>query len=96
MWFGIGKMFLEKKYDQIINVPNNYSRTVRCAHFTQSRVIAKSKVNFEHSFKCDFNTPHIDSMKIVYNIKMFTGAGHTLRERALMVKNSAGAGLRKL
>ncbi len=24
MWFGIGKMCLEKKYDQYINVPNNY------------------------------------------------------------------------
>ncbi len=36
MWFGIGKMCLEKKYDQNINVPNNYARTVRCAHFTQS------------------------------------------------------------
>ncbi len=28
-------MCLEKKYDQYINVPNNYARTVRCAHFTQ-------------------------------------------------------------
>ncbi len=27
---------LEKKYDQNINVPNNYAHTVRCAHFTQS------------------------------------------------------------
>ncbi len=36
MWFGIGKMCLEKKYDHNINVPNNYARTVRCAHFTQS------------------------------------------------------------
>ncbi len=29
-------MCLEKKYDQNINVPYNYARTVRCAHFTQS------------------------------------------------------------
>ncbi len=37
MWIGIGKMCLEKKkYDQNINVPNNYVRTVRCAHFTQN------------------------------------------------------------
>ncbi len=36
MWFGIGKMCLEKKYDQNINVPNNYLILVRCAHFTQS------------------------------------------------------------
>ncbi len=36
MWFGIGEMCLEKKYDQNINVPNNYAHTVRCAHFTQS------------------------------------------------------------
>ncbi len=27
MWFGIGKMCLEKKYDQNINLPNNYVRT---------------------------------------------------------------------
>ncbi len=28
----------KKKYDQNINVPNNYARTVRCAcaHFTQN------------------------------------------------------------
>ncbi len=36
MWFGIGKMCLEKKYDQNINVPNNSAHTVICAHFTQS------------------------------------------------------------
>ncbi len=36
MWFGIVKMCFEKKYDQNINVPNNYARTARCAHFTQS------------------------------------------------------------
>ncbi len=64
-------MCLKKKYDQNINVPNNYARTVRRAHFTQS------KVNCERSFKCDFNTPHIDSAKIIYNIRMFAGAGHT-------------------
>ncbi len=29
MWFGIGKNVLGKKYDQNINVPNNYSRTVK-------------------------------------------------------------------
>ncbi len=28
------------------------------------RVIAKSKVNCERSFKCYFNTPHTDSVKI--------------------------------
>ncbi len=27
MWFGIGKMCLVKKYDQNINLPNNYART---------------------------------------------------------------------
>ncbi len=79
MCFGIGKMCLEKKYDQNINVPNNSARTVICAHFTQSvrdREI-ESEVNSERSFKCDFNTPHIDSAKIIYNIRMFAGAGHT-------------------
>ncbi len=30
MWFGIGKMCLEKKYNQNINVPNNYARGVQC------------------------------------------------------------------
>ncbi len=29
MWFGIGKMCLENKYNQNINVPNHYSRTVK-------------------------------------------------------------------
>ncbi len=29
----------------------------------RGRVIAKSKVNFERLFKCDFNTPLIDSVK---------------------------------
>ncbi len=57
------------------------------------RVIAKSKVNCERSFKCDFNTPHIDSAKIIYNIRMFAGAGHTLQEWEVMVRNSAGARL---
>ncbi len=33
MWFGIGQMCLENKYDQNINVPNNSAGTVRCAHF---------------------------------------------------------------
>ncbi len=41
------------------------------------RVIAKSKVNCERSFKCYFNTPRTDSAKIIYNIRMFVGAGHT-------------------
>ncbi len=41
----------------------------------QVRVIAKSKVNCERSFKCYFNTPYIDSVKIIYNIRMFAGAG---------------------
>ncbi len=41
------------------------------------RVIAKSKVNCERSFKCYFNTAHTDSAKIIYNIRMFAGAGHT-------------------
>ncbi len=54
-------------------------------------VIAKSKVKRERSFKCDFNSPHIDSTKIIYNIRMFAGAGHTLRDWAVMVRNSAGA-----
>ncbi len=63
----------KKKCDQNINVPNNYAYTVRCAHFTQS---ARDR---EHSFKCDVNTLHIDSAKIIYNIRMFAGAGHTLR-----------------
>ncbi len=36
MWFGIGKIRLKIKYDQNINVPNNYAQTVRCAHFTKS------------------------------------------------------------
>ncbi len=40
------------------------------------RVIAKSKVNCERTFKCYFNTSHIDSAKIIYNIRMFAGAGH--------------------
>ncbi len=66
-------MCLKKKLDHNINVPNNYARTVRCAHFTQSAC------DREHSFKCDFNTPHIDSAKIIYNIRMFAGAGHMLR-----------------
>ncbi len=52
-------------------------------------VIAKSKVNCKRSIKCDFNTPHIDSAKIIYNIRMFAGAGHTLW--AVMVRNSVGA-----
>ncbi len=38
---------------------------------------SKVKVNFERLFKCDFNTPLIDSVKIIYNIRMFAGAGHT-------------------
>ncbi len=41
------------------------------------RVIAKSKVNCERSFICYFNTAHTDSVKIIYNIRMFAGAGHT-------------------
>ncbi len=40
-------------------------------------VIAKSKVNCKRSFKFYFNTPHIDSAEIIYNIRMFVGAGHT-------------------
>ncbi len=28
MWFEIGKMFLEKQYDQNINLPNNSARGV--------------------------------------------------------------------
>lgn len=28
MWFGIGKKCLEKKYDQIINMPNNSAHGV--------------------------------------------------------------------
>ncbi len=59
-------------------------------------MIAKSKVNCESSFKCYFNTPHIDSAKMIYNIRMLAGVGHTLRERAVMVRNSVGAGVRKL
>ncbi len=45
----------------------------------KGRVIEKSKVKvkFERLFKCDFNTPHTDSAKIIYNIRMFAGAGHT-------------------
>ncbi len=36
MWFGIGKNVLGKKYDQNINVPNNYSRTVKmCSLYTE-------------------------------------------------------------
>ncbi len=30
MLFGIGKLCLEKKYDQNINVPNKYAFTVIC------------------------------------------------------------------
>ncbi len=41
------------------------------------RVIAKSKVNCERSFKHYFNTPHTESVTIIYNIRMFAGAGHT-------------------
>ncbi len=45
--------------------------------FHRVHVIVKSKVkvNSERSFKCDFNTPHIDSAEIIYNIIMFAGAG---------------------
>ncbi len=75
MWFGIGQMCLENKYDQNINVPNNSAGTVRCAHFTQIVcVITKPKVNSELSFKCVSNNPHIDSAKMKYNIRMFAGA----------------------
>ncbi len=39
--------------------------------------------------KLDFNIQHIDSAKIIYNIRMFVGARHTLREWALIVRNYA-------
>ncbi len=58
----------EKKYDQNINVPNNYARTVKmCDREIENRALIQML----------FQYPHIDCAKIIYNIRMFVGAGHT-------------------
>ncbi len=85
----------KKKYDQNINVPNNYARTVRCAHVTQMRVIAKSKVNCERSFKCYFNTHILIARKLYTILECCRSGTHALREWAVMVKKLRGSVLKK-
>ncbi len=67
----------KKKYDQNIMCLIIMHALLDVLTLHRMRVIAKSKVNCERSFKCYFNTPHTDSAKIIYNIRMFAGAGHT-------------------
>ncbi len=76
MWFGIGKLWLEKKKDQNINVPNNYAHTVRCGRFTKSVRDRKIESKLRVLIQIWFKHPHIYIVKIIYNIRMFAGPGH--------------------
>ncbi len=60
-------------------------------------MIAKSKVkvNCERSFKCDLST-HINSAKIIYNFRMFAGAGTHVAGMGGNGQKLSGSSLRKL
>ncbi len=71
-------MCLEKKYDQYITclIIMHALLDVLTLQSAGDREI-ESESELRVLIQCYFNTPRTDSVKIIYNIRMFAGAGHT-------------------